>query len=71
MRARVSVCLVISQMCKTLPNLSLIQKHPRLKKSLVSITLSQKMRHTKTYAYTQLTLTNEDTRVKIDEKSEY
>jgi hypothetical protein len=42
-----------------------------MKRSVVSRTLRQKKRHTKTNAYTQLTLTNEDTHEKIDEIAEF
>ena len=41
------------------------------KESVVSITLRQKKRHTKTNAYTHFTLANEDTHEKIDEIAEY
>ena len=42
-----------------------------VEESVVSRTVRQKKRHTKTNAYTQLTLTNDDTREMLDEKAEY
>ena len=42
-----------------------------VKESVVSRTVRQKKRHTKTNAYTQLTLTKDDTHEMLDEKAEY
>ena len=42
-----------------------------VEKSVVSRTVRQKKRHKKNNAYTQLTLTNDDTREMLDEKAEY
>jgi hypothetical protein len=41
------------------------------KESVVSRTVRQKKTHTKTNAYTQLTLTKDDTHEMLDEKAEY